>query len=84
MGLNYGIVTFKQIFDLYCGTQSPLQLPYIIIQDYPDFYHRGVMLDVSRDKVPTMETLYDLIDLLSKWKINQVFWPLYDQNILQD
>jgi hypothetical protein len=30
------------------------------------------MLDLSRDKVPTMQTLYDLIDLFSQWKINQV------------
>lgn len=26
----------------------------------------------SRDKVPTMSTLYDLIDQLSDWKINQI------------
>ena len=31
-----------------------------------------MLLDVSRDKVPTMETLFDLVDLLASWKINQV------------
>ena len=30
------------------------------------------MLDISRDKVPTMETLYALVDLLAGWKINQL------------
>jgi hexosaminidase len=30
------------------------------------------MLDISRDKVPTMETLKALIDRLAGWKINQV------------
>ncbi len=30
------------------------------------------MLDISRDKVPTMATLFALIDKLSEWKINQL------------
>jgi hypothetical protein len=43
-----------------------------VIDDSPDFPARGVMLDISRDKVPTMATLYQLVDLLSSWKINQL------------
>jgi len=42
------------------------------IEDWPDFLTRGVMLDISRDKVPGMATLLGLIDLLSTWKINQI------------
>lgn len=42
------------------------------ISDWPDFAARGVMIDISRDKVPTMETLYHIVDLLSEWKINQL------------
>ena len=42
------------------------------IEDSPDFLVRGVMLDISRDKVPTMATLRGLVDLLSSWKINQL------------
>lgn len=42
------------------------------IEDWPDFSVRGVMLDISRDKVPTMSTLFSLIDMLAEWKINQV------------
>jgi hypothetical protein len=30
------------------------------------------MLDISRDKVPTMATLFSLIDRLAEWKINQL------------
>ena len=30
------------------------------------------MLDISRDKVPRMDTLYALVDMLAGWKINQV------------
>ena len=42
------------------------------IEDWPDFAVRGVMLDVSRDRVPTMQTLRDLVDRLAGWKINQL------------
>ena len=42
------------------------------VKDWPDFAHRGVMIDVARDKVPTMETLYEMVDKFSSWKINQM------------
>jgi len=66
-GAFYGGLTLIQILE-----QSQGQLPLLRISDWPDFPHRGVMLDISRDKVPTMETLYNLIDLLASWKINQL------------
>jgi hypothetical protein len=52
--------------------QSATALPCLTIDDQPDFARRGVMLDISRDRVPKMETLYALIDLLAGWKINEV------------
>jgi len=52
--------------------QFPVALPCVEIEDHPDFPARGVMLDISRDKVPTMATLYALIDRLAEWKINQL------------
>jgi len=42
------------------------------IEDWPDFSARGVMLDVSRDRVPTMATLFQLVDLFAGWKLNQL------------
>jgi hypothetical protein len=42
------------------------------IIDWPDFPNRGVMLDISRDKVPTMETLYSMVDKFASIKINQL------------
>ncbi|MFX1538419.1 MAG: family 20 glycosylhydrolase [Promethearchaeota archaeon] len=73
-GVFYGIRTLIQLIKLYKqnSADQSLILPHLIIDDWPDFPHRGVMLDVSRDKVPRMETLFDLIELLSCWKINQV------------
>ncbi len=66
-GAFYGVMTLAQIIQTAGRT-----LPGLTIEDWPDFPARGVLLDISRDKVPSMQTLYDLIDLLAGWKINQV------------
>ncbi len=52
--------------------QSGEALPCLHIDDQPDFPRRGVMLDISRDRVPTMQSLYALVDLLASWKINEL------------
>ena len=49
-----------------------VSLPHGDIEDWPDFPVRGVMLDISRDKVPTMATLFMLVDLFAELKINQL------------
>jgi hexosaminidase len=66
-GVYYGVATLSQLLAHYKNV-----LPTLAITDWPDFPARGVMLDISRDKVPTLQTVYDLVDRLSKWKINQV------------
>jgi hypothetical protein len=66
-GLFYGSKTLIQLLRQYEGF-----LPACEIEDYPDFPVRGVMLDISRDKVPTLETLFRLIDELAEWKINHL------------
>ncbi|MHB8467799.1 MAG: family 20 glycosylhydrolase, partial [Acidimicrobiales bacterium] len=48
------------------------RLPGGLIEDWPDIATRGVMLDISRDKVPTLDTVKALIGRLASWKINQV------------
>ncbi|MBN2146259.1 MAG: family 20 glycosylhydrolase [Anaerolineales bacterium] len=66
-GVFYGICTLAQIlFQIKAS-----QLPYLSISDYPDYPVRGVMLDVSRNKVPTMQTVLELVDKLAGWKVNQ-------------
>lgn len=47
-------------------------LPRLEIRDHPAFPNRGFMLDVSRCKMPTMETLFSLIDLLANLKYNEL------------
>ena len=75
-GIYYGVQTLRQI--LAYGLAEKKEIPEISISDYPAISRRGIMLDISRDKVPTMETLYQLIDFLSSWKINE--FQLYTEH----
>ena len=53
-------------------SQLPSPTPAVVIEDWPDLAVRAVMLDVSRDRVPTMASLKALIERLAGWKINQL------------
>ncbi|MEO8700955.1 MAG: glycoside hydrolase family 20 zincin-like fold domain-containing protein [Kofleriaceae bacterium] len=66
-GHFYGVATLCQLVATHGA-----QLPHLMIEDGPDLAVRGVMLDVSRDKVPHLATLKGLVDLLASWKINQL------------
>ena len=65
-GVFYGVCTLRQIIQ-----QHGADLPALSIVDWPDYPARGVMLDISRDRVPTLATVLDLVDRLAGWKINQ-------------
>jgi hexosaminidase len=54
------------------------RLPCLTIRDYPDFARRGVMLDISRGRVPKLSTLLHLVDLLAGFKINE--FQLYTEH----
>ncbi len=68
-GAFYGAVTFRQLARQAPGTGV---LPHVRIEDWPDFPHRGFMLDVSRCKVPKMSELFVLADLMAELKLNQL------------
>jgi len=74
-GAFYGRQTLGQIVR---QTPEGKPLPCLRITDWPDFANRGVMLDISRDKVPTMATIEALVDLLASWKVNQ--FQLYTEH----
>lgn len=62
-GAFYGLISLCQALtsgQLACGT----------IQDWPGLNIRGFMLDISRGKVPTLESLKTLVDKLAIFKIN--------------
>ena len=68
-GAFYARATLSQLLRLHAAAG---EVPALTIEDAPDFPERGVMLDVSRDKVPTMETLYRVVDELASLKINRL------------
>ena len=53
-------------------TARGLEVAAVEIEDRPDFPIRGAMLDVSRNRVPTMAYLERLIDRLAEWKVNHL------------
>jgi hexosaminidase len=71
-GLSYALATLAQLIRSAPGSPGQLQLPRLALEDWPDFATRGVMLDISRDKVPTLATLRCLVDQLACWKVNQL------------
>lgn len=66
-GLLYGIQTLRQII-----SQEKAILSGITINDYPQILNRGFYHDVTRGRIPTLETLKKLADKLSYYKINQL------------
>ncbi|THD67546.1 beta-hexosaminidase [Robertkochia marina] len=66
-GIFYAWQTLKQLSSVKQGLEQA-----ITIEDHPDFKRRGYMLDISRDKVPTMSGLYTLIDRLAALKYNEL------------
>jgi len=59
--------TLKQLL-LNC----PREIPCLEIRDWPDFPVRGFYHDVTRGRVPTLDTLKYLADTLASYKINHL------------
>jgi hexosaminidase len=72
-GLRAAFATLRQLLREYRR-----QLPCLTIRDYPDFARRGVMLDISRGRVPNLRTLLHLVELLGEFKINE--FQLYTEH----
>jgi hexosaminidase len=72
-GLRAGAATLRQLL-----REHGRRLPCLFIRDYADFAKRGVLLDVSRGRVPRLETLLDLTEQLASFKINE--FQLYTEH----
>lgn len=68
-GLRHAAVTLRQIAR---QADPAAGLPCLEIRDAPDLARRGLMLDISRDRVPTMSSLRQLADLLEELKLNEL------------
>ena len=64
-GTYYAAETFRQLF-------AGRKVVSATVRDWPDFAVRGYMLDVSRDRVPTRETLERLVGLCASARINHL------------
>jgi hypothetical protein len=63
-GLRYGVETLIQLV----GNQG--RVPACRVEDEPDLALRGILIDISRGKVPTLETLRQVVDLCVRLKLN--------------
>jgi hypothetical protein len=66
-GARHAASTVAQLKQQY-GDAAPTG----VIEDWPALPVRGVMLDVSRCRVPSVEALQALFTRLARWKINHV------------
>jgi hypothetical protein len=73
-GAYYGLQTLRAL-----RADHGARLPACRITDHPDFDRRGVYLDCSRGRVPTLETLKQLVEQLAHWKLNEL--QLYIENV---
>lgn len=62
-GAFYAVQTLRQLF-------TNKKIPCVYIKDAPDFPYRGFYHDVTRGKIPTMDTLKKLIDDMAYYKLN--------------
>ncbi len=75
-GLFYAVQTLRQLVRIHGE-----QLPALTIHDWPALPYRGLMLDISRRKVPTLATLRKLVEELSHYKLNVL--QLYTEHTFQ-
>jgi hexosaminidase len=75
-GLRYAVETLSQL--LLPGTKS---VPGCTVEDAPELPMRGVLLDVSRGKVPTLATLERFVDFMVAMKLNLLM--LYTEHVFR-
>ncbi|MFO0833185.1 MAG: family 20 glycosylhydrolase [Phycisphaerales bacterium] len=71
VGVRYARATLRQLLVQYANPDAP-RLPMLDITDAPAFPTRGVMLDVSRCRIPTMAEFARVIDTLCDLKCNHL------------
>ena len=73
----YALTTLRQLIDSHPDGRCPL----VTISDHPDIKTRGAYLDITRGRVPTLNSLKQTIRLLAYHKINHV--QLYIEHVFQ-
>lgn len=65
-GAFYAIQTLKQLL------KQGNELNCLEIHDKPEFEHRGFYHDVTRGRIPNIQTLKELVDKLAEYKVNSL------------
>ena len=73
-GVFYAVQTLRQGF-------THNEIPCLHIEDEPDFPYRGFYHDISRGKIPTVETIKKLIDEMAYYKLNSL--QLYVEHVYE-
>ena len=66
-GAFYGIQSLRQLI-----TENGYTLPCCHVEDRPDLSYRGFYHDITRGRVPTLEKLKHIADLLACYKVNSL------------
>jgi hexosaminidase len=69
--LFYSLITLKQLI---IDEAQNSYIPEAVIDDYPEFAYRGVMMDFSHGGLLTEDEIKNQIDFLSLWKMNQYYF----------
>ena len=77
VGAYYGVQTLKQLLR---GNRFKQFLPGLKIVDWPDLKYRGILDDISRGPVPTMEYMKYQIRRLAELKMNTLQY--YTENVV--
>lgn len=67
------LTSLRQIF-----LNSGENVPYAKVYDKPQFKHRAYMQDISRNRIPKKETIFEVIDYIAALKYNE--FQLYMEN----
>ncbi len=80
-GRFYAVGAVRQLMTIAQSGRSKgnVRLPCGTLTDRPELGDRGFMLDVSRNRVPTRETLVELLDLLAMVRYNHL--ELYFEHV---
>ncbi|XP_021348205.1 uncharacterized protein LOC110447083 [Mizuhopecten yessoensis] len=74
-GALRGLETFSQL--VFKGTNEELYIRDTVINDYPRFSHRGILLDTARHFL-FKDTIFDVLEAMSQNKMNVLHWHIVD------
>ncbi|MFX0098382.1 MAG: glycoside hydrolase family 20 zincin-like fold domain-containing protein [Candidatus Hodarchaeota archaeon] len=77
-GAYYGLITLTQM--LQTNPEGSLSCPAVVIHDYPQYFVRGLVDDISRGQRPTVDNFKKFIRFLSRGKQNALV--LYIEDIV--